>query len=108
MCDLPDEGVFVSMVRKFIHEQLPPALTDLEHLLNRNRIFRDRTEGNFCLHFQFRTIHDDGTTEADKAKDQLNALFGEGPSKGKGPAPTIGSPSTEDEARSRLEDLFKK
>jgi hypothetical protein len=75
---------------------------------NQGEFIRDRAEGNFCLHFQFRTIHDDGTTEAEKAKDQLNALFGEGPSKGKGPAPAIGSPSTEDEARSRLEDLFKK
>ena len=45
MADLPDEKVFVSMVKRFIHEQLPPALADLEGLLNTNRIFRDRTEG---------------------------------------------------------------
>ncbi len=45
MQDLPDEAEFVSMVNTFIHEHLPPALADLENLLNRNRIFRDRTEG---------------------------------------------------------------
>jgi len=45
MSDLPDEEVFKRMVKKFIHEQLPPALGDIEKLLNRNRIFRDRTQG---------------------------------------------------------------
>jgi NADH-quinone oxidoreductase subunit D len=43
--DLPDESVFKSMVKKFIREQAPPAMEDIEGLLNRNRIFRDRTEG---------------------------------------------------------------
>lgn len=43
--DLPDEATFKGMVKRFIHDQLPPALADLEGLLNRNRIFRDRTEG---------------------------------------------------------------
>ncbi len=33
------------MVKALIHEVLPAALSDLENLLNRNRIFRDRTEG---------------------------------------------------------------
>lgn len=45
MMDLPDEKVFVKMVKTFIHEQLPPAMDDLTGLLNRNRIFRERTEG---------------------------------------------------------------
>ncbi len=45
MSDLPDEGVFKRMVKKFIHEQMPPAIRDIENLLNKNRIFRDRTEG---------------------------------------------------------------
>ncbi|MFG0247396.1 MAG: NADH-quinone oxidoreductase subunit D [Phycisphaeraceae bacterium JB051] len=45
MQDLPDEEVFKRMVKKFIREQLPNALKDLETLLNNNRIFRDRTEG---------------------------------------------------------------
>lgn len=45
MMDLPDEEVFKGMIKRFIREQLPPALADLEGLLNRNRIFRERTEG---------------------------------------------------------------
>lgn len=45
MADLPDEEVFKRMVKKFIHEQLPTAIKDVETLLNNNRIFRDRTEG---------------------------------------------------------------
>lgn len=44
MQDLPDEEVFKRMVKKFIREQLPPAIKDVETLLNNNRIFRDRTE----------------------------------------------------------------
>lgn len=45
MQDLPDDDVFVKMVATFIREQLPPAIDDLEGLLNKNRIFRDRTQG---------------------------------------------------------------
>ena len=45
MQELPDETVFKSMVKKFIREQVPSAIADIERLLNRNRIFRDRTEG---------------------------------------------------------------
>ncbi|MFW5681820.1 MAG: NADH-quinone oxidoreductase subunit D [Phycisphaeraceae bacterium] len=45
MADLPDEQTYKNMVKRFIHEQLPPALDDIEGLLNKNRIFRDRTEG---------------------------------------------------------------
>jgi len=45
MQDLPDQKVFVRMVRKFIDDQLPKAIDDLEGLLYRHRIFRDRTEG---------------------------------------------------------------
>jgi NADH-quinone oxidoreductase subunit D len=43
--DLPDEAMFKKLVRNFIDEQLPAAIDDLEGLLNKNRIFRDRTEG---------------------------------------------------------------
>jgi NADH-quinone oxidoreductase subunit D len=43
--DLPDEDVFKRMVMKFVNEQLPPALEDVEKLLNKNRIFIDRTKG---------------------------------------------------------------
>ena len=44
MRDIPDEAHFRKMVKKFIHEQLPPAVEDIDRLLTRNRIFRDRTE----------------------------------------------------------------
>ncbi len=43
--DLPDERVFRGMVKKFIDDQLPRAIEDIEKLLNRNRIFVDRTRG---------------------------------------------------------------
>lgn len=45
MADLPDQAQYVKLVKNFIHVHLPPALKDIEGLLNRNRIFRDRTEG---------------------------------------------------------------
>ena len=45
MKDLPDEEVFKRLVKNFIHEQLPQGVKDLEGLLNRNRIFIDRTAG---------------------------------------------------------------
>ena len=44
MSDLPNEDTFKRMVKNFIYDQLPPALADIEGLLNKNRIFRDRTE----------------------------------------------------------------
>lgn len=45
MMDLPDEKTFQKLVKSFIREKLPPAIDDLENLLNNNRIFRDRTVG---------------------------------------------------------------
>jgi NADH-quinone oxidoreductase subunit D len=45
MQDLPDEETFKTMVKKLIHVTLPQALTDLENLVKRNRIFLDRTRG---------------------------------------------------------------
>jgi NADH-quinone oxidoreductase subunit D len=45
MGDLPEERVFQTMVKKFVGEQCPPALDDMVKLLNRNRVFRERTEG---------------------------------------------------------------
>ncbi len=45
MADLPDEEVFKRMVKNIIHKEVPQALKDLEGLLNRNRIFMDRTQG---------------------------------------------------------------
>src|SRR5437762_702774 len=43
--DLPDEGLFKRMVKDFIDEAMPRAMEDVEKLLNRNRIFVDRTKG---------------------------------------------------------------
>jgi NADH-quinone oxidoreductase subunit D len=43
--DLPDEAVFKRMVHKLIDETLPSAIEDIEKLLNKNRIFVDRTRG---------------------------------------------------------------
>ena len=43
--DIPDDAVFRRMVRDLIDVRLPKAVTDLETLLNRNRIFVDRLEG---------------------------------------------------------------
>jgi len=41
--DLPDEAMFKRMVKKFVNEDMPPAAADVEALLNKNRIFIDRT-----------------------------------------------------------------
>lgn len=43
--DLPDEAAFVKMVRQFVYEDMPKATEDVEKLLNKNRIFIDRTKG---------------------------------------------------------------
>jgi NADH-quinone oxidoreductase subunit D len=43
--DLPDEDTFKRMVKKFVNEQMPPAAEDVARLLNKNRIFVDRTRG---------------------------------------------------------------
>ena len=45
MQDLPDTAVFQRMVKKWITGDLNKALEDVEGLLNRNRIFMDRTQG---------------------------------------------------------------
>ncbi len=45
MQDLPDEAMFKTLVQKLIREEVPGAVRDLENLLNRNRIFMDRTRG---------------------------------------------------------------
>lgn len=45
MKEIPDEAVFQRMVRSFIHDDLSQALKDVEGLVNRNRIFMDRTQG---------------------------------------------------------------
>jgi NADH-quinone oxidoreductase subunit D len=45
MQDLPDDEVFVRMVRQFIDQRLPRAVKDMETLLERNRIFMERLGG---------------------------------------------------------------
>ncbi len=40
-----DDKIFVPMVKKFIDDTLPKAIDDIEKLLNRLRIFIDRTQG---------------------------------------------------------------
>ena len=45
MQDLPDQAMFVRLVRNFIDDDLPRAIEDLEKLVLRNRIFMDRTQG---------------------------------------------------------------
>lgn len=43
--DLPDEDVFKRMVKDFVNNAMPPATEDVEKLLNKNRIFVERTQG---------------------------------------------------------------
>ena len=45
MREIPDESVFRGMVTNFLHSDLEPALTDMLNLVERNRIFMDRTRG---------------------------------------------------------------
>ena len=40
-----DDAIFIKMVKNFIDGGLPKAIDDMEILLNRNRIFMDRTQG---------------------------------------------------------------
>jgi NADH-quinone oxidoreductase subunit D len=43
--DLPDEAMFKKMVKDFVDNAMPKAAADVETLLNKNRIFVDRTKG---------------------------------------------------------------
>ncbi len=43
--DLPDEALFKTLVRQLVDEVLPRCIDDIEVLLNKNRIFVDRTRG---------------------------------------------------------------
>jgi NADH-quinone oxidoreductase subunit D len=45
MQDLPDEEMFKTLVKRFVVDDLPKALEDLEGLVLRNRIFIDRAAG---------------------------------------------------------------
>jgi hypothetical protein len=68
---------------------------------NQGEFIRDRAEGNFCLYFTFKPIGDDGALdEAAKAKKNLDSMFG-----GKA---TKTVPRTPEDAKARLDALFKK
>ena len=43
--DVPDDEVFIRMVREFIDVRMPKAIKDVEMLCSRNRIFVDRLDG---------------------------------------------------------------
>lgn len=67
---------------------------------NQGEFIRDRAEGNFCLYFTFKGTGDTGDDEATKAKQRLASMFGGGA--------VQTTPRTADEAKARLETLFKK
>ena len=74
---------------------------------NQGEFIRDREAGNFCGHFSFRVVGEDvAAAEVSDAKAKLDALFGGGAANS---GPTAAGPrSAEDEARAKLDDLFKK
>lgn len=74
---------------------------------NQGEFIRERGEGNFCLYFTFKAIGEDRSSEVHDARSKLEALFGGGAA---APAePSADKPlSAEDEARRKLEELFKK
>ena len=76
---------------------------------NQAEFIRDRTEGNFCVMFEFKVIGEEANTAADAAKARLAALFGSGPA-GSKPSPlgSLGTPKTETDAKAKLDALFKK
>lgn len=69
---------------------------------NRAEFIRDREEGNFCLYFTFKESPEDDKSEAEKAKAGLQKLFGVAP------AAVSKAPQTAEDARKKLEELFKK
>jgi hypothetical protein len=78
---------------------------------NQGEFIRDREAANFCGWFQFRVMGEDTSGAVTDAKSKLAALFGGavGPSKPAAATAVSASPmSKEDEARRRLEALFKK
>ena len=77
-------------------------------LENQGEFVRDREAGNFCGHFQFRIVVEEGQDEASLAKSKLNAMFGGG-----GAAKSAGwslpdAADKERDAMSKLDALFKK
>jgi hypothetical protein len=75
-----------------------------ECLEDQGEFIRDREEGNFCTFFKFRTEKEDTSGDIEDAKKRLQAMFG---GKKKGAMPQ-GTPKTPEDAKARLEKLFKK
>jgi|APSaa5957512622_1039677.scaffolds.fasta_scaffold192175_2 hypothetical protein len=73
-----------------------------ECLENRAEFIRDREEGNFCLYFTFKASEEGNVSEAEAAKAKLASLFGGAPSAKRA------APQTADDAKAKLEALFKK
>lgn len=73
---------------------------------NQGEFIRDRAEGNFCLYWTFKPSKPQQDDEVKEAKLKLDELFKK-PKKGKGEEIKY-SPKTEEEAKKRLESLFKK
>lgn len=73
-----------------------------ECLENRSEFIRDREEGNFCLYFTFKEQEEGSADEVSEAKAKLAQLFGGGVSEAKR------APQTVDDAKAKLEALFKK
>ena len=73
-----------------------------ECMENRAEFIRDREEGNFCLYFTFREEEEADQSEKDDARAKLEAMFGGGK------PPQTKAPQSADEAKARLEALFKK
>jgi hypothetical protein len=71
-------------------------------LEERSEFIRDREEGNFCLYFTFKDVGGEDESEEAKAKEKLKKLFGVSVDK------VVHAPKTEDEAKKKLEALFKK
>ena len=77
---------------------------------NQGEFIRDRAQGNFCLYFTVKALEEDNFSEQDAAKARLDALFGGGGAGKSAPPNPFGGAamSKEDEARAKLEALFKK
>mgnify|MGYP006971720668 FL=1 len=73
-----------------------------ECLENRAEFIRDREEGNFCLYFTFKESEEGNVSDAEAAKAKLASLFGGSPTPGRS------APQGVDDAKARLEALFKK
>lgn len=79
---------------------------------NQGEFIRDREAGNFCNWFAFRIMGEDTSAEINATKAKLDALFGGGAAKPAAPAnpwaTQASAKSPEDEARAKLEALFRK